>query len=367
MPLTVENVLAALSHVIDPDLKKDLVSLGMIRDLEINGKEVSFSLVLTTPACPLKDSLKKACIRAIHDMVDPEAKVQVHLSSRVTSPRESQQPLLGGVKNIIAVASGKGGVGKSTVAANLAVSLAATGASVGLVDADIYGPSVPLMFDMHDVAMQAVEENGKARVVPPKKYGVNLLSIGFFVDASTALIWRGPMASAALKQLFTDAHWGELDYMIIDLPPGTGDIHLSLVQSTPLTGVVIVTTPQEVALADARKAVNMFNNEKINVPILGIIENMSWFTPAELPQNKYFLFGNGGGAKLATELGLPLLGQIPLIQGVREAGDNGKPGALDSTNPAWPFFHQLAEETARQISIINNKQQKTINTTVNQQ
>lgn len=356
MPVTVDNVLAALSNVIDPDLKKDLVSLGMIQDLEIKGTHVSFSLVLTTPACPLKESLKKACIRAIHDMVDAQATVEVNVTSKVTSHRETQEPLLPGVKNIIAVASGKGGVGKSTIAANLAVSLAATGARTGLIDADIYGPSVPLMFDIHEPRLEPVEENGKTKVAPIHKYGVDLLSIGFFVDPSSALIWRGPMASGALKQLLTDAAWGELDYMIIDLPPGTGDIHLSLVQSVPLTGVVIVTTPQEVALADARKAVNMFSNEKIKVPILGIVENMSWFTPAELPDNKYYLFGKDGGKRLSKELDLPLLAQIPLIQGVRESGDNGKPGVLDNNSPAQPFFQTLAEQTARQVSIVNARE-----------
>lgn len=356
MPVTVDNVLAALSHVIDPDLKKDLVSLGMIQNLEVKGNHVSFSLVLTTPACPLKDSLKKACIRAIHDMVDAQATVDVNVTSKVTSQRETQEPLLPGVKNIIAVASGKGGVGKSTVAANLAVSLAATGARTALIDADIYGPSVPLMFDIQNPRLSPVEENGKTKVAPIRKYEVDLLSIGFFVDPASALIWRGPMASGALKQLLTDAAWGELDYMIIDLPPGTGDIHLSLVQSVPLTGVVIVTTPQEVALADARKAVNMFSNENIHVPILGIVENMSWFTPAELPTNKYYLFGKDGGKRLSEELNLPLLAQIPLIQSVREAGDTGKPGVLDNDSPARPFFQGLAEQTARQVSVVNARE-----------
>jgi ATP-binding protein involved in chromosome partitioning len=360
MPVSVDNVLAALGHVIDPDLKQDLVSLGMIRDLQIQGNDITFSLVLTTPACPLKESLKKACIRAIHDMVDSSARVTINLSSRVTSHRKEEGPILSGVKNVIAVASGKGGVGKSTISANLAVSLAATGARIALVDADIYGPSVPLMFDALNAQLESVEDGDKVKVLPFEKYGVQLLSIGFFVDASKALIWRGPMASSALKQLFTDAQWCDLDYMIIDLPPGTGDIHLSLVQSVPLTGAIIVTTPQEVALADARKAVNMFANDKINVPILGVVENMSWFTPSELPNNKYFLFGKDGGATLARETGLPLLGQIPLIQGVREGGDSGKPGALDQNNPARPYFQALAEETARQVSVVNARKNQSV-------
>lgn len=353
MSITTDAVLNALGQVIEPDLKKDLVSLGMIRDLEIEGLKVRFSVVLTTPSCPLKDSIKNACIRAIHDLVDSNAQVEVNLTSRVTSVRKNDEPLLKGVKNIIAVASGKGGVGKSTVAANLAVALARSGASTALVDADIYGPSVPIMFAAQNQQLVAIEDNGHTKVLPLERHGVKLLSIGFFVDASRALIWRGPMASGALKQLFTDAQWGELDYMIIDLPPGTGDIHLSLVQTVPLTGVVIVTTPQEVALADARKAISMFRNENINIPVLGIVENMAWFTPAELPANKYYIFGQDGGKKLAETLNLSLLGQIPIIQSVRESGDMGKPDALNPESPAREYFEKLAENLARQISITN--------------
>ena len=353
MKITTDQVLSALGKVIEPDLKKDLVSLGMIRDLEIEGQQVKFSVVLTTPACPLKESIKNACIKAIHDLVYKNAEVIVNLTSKVTSTRKSDEPLLKGVKNIIAVASGKGGVGKSTIAANLAITLAKTGAKTGLVDADIYGPSIPLMFEAVNEQLAAVDIDGKPKVIPLRKYNVSLLSIGFFVDASRALIWRGPMASGALKQLFSDAEWGELDYLIIDLPPGTGDIHLSLVQTVPLTGVIIVTTPQEVAVADARKAVNMFKNENINIPVLGIVENMSWFTPAELPDNKYYLFGKEGGKKMAQAFKLPLLGQIPIIQSIREGGDNGKPEALNPDSPAQPYFKSLAENLARQISISN--------------
>jgi len=361
--ITTDKVLSALGQVIEPDLKKDLVSLGMIRDLDIEGIKVSFSLVLTTPTCPLKDSIKNACIRAILELVDSRAEVTVNLTSRVTSTRKNDEPLLKGVKNIVAIASGKGGVGKSTIAANLAVSLARSGARTALVDADIYGPSVPVMFDALNHQLEAIEQNGHTRVIPLIRHGVKLLSIGFFVDASRALIWRGPMASGALKQLFTDADWGELDYMIIDLPPGTGDIHLSLVQTVPLTGAVIVTTPQEVALADARKAVSMFKNENINIPVLGIIENMAWFTPAELPQNKYYIFGKDGGKALAEAMELPLLGQIPIIQSVRESGDSGKPDALNPESLARPYFESLTESLARQISITNAglaKQAKTL-------
>jgi len=357
--ITHEQVLAALGQVIEPDLKKDLVSLGMVRNLSIEGTQIRFTVVLTTPACPLKESIKNACIQAIHELVDPLAEVEVELTAHVSSVRRSNEPILKGVKNIVAVASGKGGVGKSTVAANLAITLARSGARTALVDADIYGPSVPLMFDLLNEPLGIVEANGRTLVLPHKKYGIALLSIGFFVDASKALIWRGPMASSALKQLFSDAEWGEIDYMVIDLPPGTGDIHLSLVQSVPLTGVVVVTTPQEMALSDARKAVNMFTNDKIQVPILGIVENMSWFTPAELPNNRYYIFGREGGKNMAENFGLPFLGQIPIILSVRESGDNGMPEVLRENTLSKPYFDTVANNLARQISISNAQKAKT--------
>jgi ATP-binding protein involved in chromosome partitioning len=358
MPLSVENVLNALSLVIEPDLKKDLVSLGMIRDVKIEGKKVSFTVILTTPACPLKESIKKACIQAIHDHVDKEADVDVLMEARVTGKSVNQEPMLPGVKNIIAIASGKGGVGKSTLAANLAIALAKSGAKVGLVDADIYGPSVPLMFDAVNQELQAVELNGKTKVLPLEKYGISVISIGFFVDASKALIWRGPMASAALKQLFTDVQWGELDYMLIDLPPGTGDIHLTLVQSVKLCGAVIVSTPQEVALTDARKAVSMFENNNIKVKVLGLVENMAWFTPLELPDSKYYIFGKDGGKELAGQMQLPFLGQVPLIQGVRESGDLGKPAAMDDNHPASSYFKEIAGNLAREVSVENARKEQ---------
>ncbi|KAF5037503.1 Iron-sulfur cluster carrier protein [anaerobic digester metagenome] len=359
MAFTKEDVMNALRTVNDPDLHRDLVTLNMIEDVKVEGKKVSFKVVLTTPACPLKDKIKRDCIQAIQQLVDPWAEVEVEMTSRVTSRRADNQPLLQGVKNIIAVASGKGGVGKSTVAANLAVSLARTGAKVGLIDADIYGPSVPLMFDLMSARPAAVEKDGKTLVLPIEKYGIKLLSIGFFVDPDKALVWRGPMASNALTQLFSEADWGELDYMVIDMPPGTGDIHLTLVQQLPVTGVAIVTTPQEVALADARKAVGMFTQDSINVPILGLIENMSWFTPAELPENKYYIFGNEGGKRLAQEYNIPLLGQIPLVQGICESGDKGNPIALDVTSPVSEAFRVLAERTAQQVAIRNATQKPT--------
>jgi ATP-binding protein involved in chromosome partitioning len=275
------------------------------------------------------------------------------MTSHVTSRRKETEELLKGVKNIIIVASGKGGVGKSTIAANLAVALGRTGARTGLLDADIYGPSVPLMFGLPAARPEVVEIEGKTKIVPIFRHGIFVLSIGFFIDPSQALIWRGPMASNALMQLFKDAEWGELDYLIIDTPPGTGDIHLTLAQQVPVTGAAIVTTPQEVATVDARKAITMFRQEQINIPVLGLIENMSWFTPAEFPENKYYLFGKEGGKQLAQELHIPLLGQIPVVQSICESGDEGLPAALDEHSPESKAFRQLAETLAQQIAIRN--------------
>lgn len=351
--ITKEQVLDALSNVIEPDLGKDLVTLNMIEDVAIEGKKVSFTVVLTTPACPLKDLIHNACVNAIIHYVDQEAEVEVNLTSRVTSKRGAQRSLLPGVENIIAVASGKGGVGKSTVAANLAVGLAKQGAKVGMVDADIYGPSVPLMFDVVNERPTVRNVGDQSKIVPVESYGVKLLSIGFFADTNQAIVWRGPMASKALQQMFGDADWGDLDYMIIDLPPGTGDIHLSLVQAVPVTGAVIVTTPQDVALADARKGVDMFGMEAINVPVLGLVENMAWFTPAELPENKYYIFGKDGGKHLAEQLNVPLLGQIPLVQSVREAGDAGRPAVMQDGTPISEAFMELSQSVARQVAMRN--------------
>jgi ATP-binding protein involved in chromosome partitioning len=359
MAYTKDDIINALRTVDDPDLHRDLVTLNMIEEVNVDGNKVSFKVVLTTPACPLKDKIKQDCITAIQQLVDPWAEVTIDMTSKVTTRRADKQPLLQGVKNIIAVASGKGGVGKSTIAANLAVALARTGAKVGLIDADIYGPSVPLMFNEVNTKPFAVEKDGKTLVVPIKKHGISILSVGFFVDPAKALVWRGPMASNALTQLFSEADWGELDYMVIDMPPGTGDIHLTIVQQLPVTGVCIVTTPQEVALADARKAIGMFTQENINVPVLGLIENMSWFTPAELPDNKYYIFGKEGGKRLAEEHKIPLLGQIPLVQSIRESGDNGSPIALDFSSPVSEAFRQLAEKTAQQVAIRNATQEAT--------
>ncbi len=347
------QVLDALSQVIEPDLKKDLVSLNMIRDIKIEGKKVSFTVVLTTPACPLKEMIHQACVNAIVHYVDKEAEVDINMTAEVSSKRSGEKMLLPNVRNIIAIASGKGGVGKSTVASNLAVALARKGARVGLVDADIYGPSIPLMFDVVNEKPMGRMVDGKQVMIPVESYGVKLLSIGFFAETSQAIVWRGPMASRALTQLFTDADWGELDYLLIDLPPGTGDIHLTLVSNIPLTGAVVVTTPQAVALSDAEKAVSMFRIPNINVPVIGLVENMSYFVPEELPENRYYIFGRDGGKAMAERLGITLLGQLPLVQSIREAGDNGHPAGLQEGTVVSGIFDELAGSMAQQVAIIN--------------
>jgi ATP-binding protein involved in chromosome partitioning len=355
MNVTKERVLEALKNVEDPDLKKDLVTLGMIKDLEVDGKNVDFTVVLTTPACPMKEMIHKACVNAVLHYIDEEANVNVKMTSDVTS-RKSSGPLLPNVKNIIGVASGKGGVGKSTVASNLALALVKLGASVGLVDADIYGPSQTIMFNVMDAKPITKAVNGVNKMVPIESFGVKLLSIGFFVDTSQALVWRGPMASKAVVQLFQEAHWGELDYMIIDLPPGTGDIHLTLVGAVPLNGVVIVSTPQFVALADAKKGVGMFQAPSIDVPVLGIVENMSYFSPPDEPEKRYYIFGKDGAKKLAEELEVPLLGEIPLVQSIRESGDSGNPAVLQDNTPQAIAYMEMARKVAQQVSIQNAKE-----------
>jgi len=349
--MTTDDILKALATVNDPDLKKDLVTLNMIKDVSVDGNTVSFSVVLTTPACPLKEMIRKDCEKAIRQIVPPETKILINMTSAVTSVREHAATLQG-VKNIIAIASGKGGVGKSTVTTNLAVALARTGAKVGLIDADIFGPSIPTMFNCERDQPEVSVVNGKNVIMPLEHYGVKLMSIGFLAPPDSAVVWRGPMASSALKQFIMDAQWGELDYLFIDLPPGTSDIHLTLVQTVPVTGVVIVTTPQKVALADATKGLVMFQQPQINVPILGVVENMAYFTPAELPDNKYYIFGKDGGMKLAEKYQVPFLGQIPLVQSIRESGDSGLPAVLKEGVTADAFV-ALAEALARQIAIRN--------------
>jgi ATP-binding protein involved in chromosome partitioning len=351
--MTQEEVLKALSNVQEPDLGKDLVTLNMIRDLEINGNDVSFTIVLTTPACPMKEMMQNACINAIKLLVNKEANVKVNFTSSTTTIRADKSTVLPGVKNIIAVMSGKGGVGKSTVAANLALALSQGGASVGLMDADIYGPSVPIMFGVRGERPLMKEVNGKAMIVPLDRYGIRLLSIGLLVDEKSAVVWRGPMASSAIRQFITDVEWGELDYLIIDMPPGTGDIHLTLLQTAPVTGAVMVTTPQDVALADARKGIAMFSQAQMNIPIIGLVENMSYFTPAELPDHKYFIFGREGGKRLADEYDLPFLGQIPLVQSIREGGDTGIPIMISDDEITKKAFYEFAGTVARSASMRN--------------
>jgi ATP-binding protein involved in chromosome partitioning len=350
-----EKILNALKQVDDPDLKRDVVSLGMIQDLKIEGKKVSFRLVLTTPACPLKNVIKNACITAIQHMVDKSLEVEVIFDAKVTSQQNNSKSQFGNIKNIVAVASGKGGVGKSTVAVNLAIAMAQTGAKVGLLDADIYGPSLPTMLGLRGTR-PTVEQNGeKITIIPFDVYGIKAMSIGLLIDEKQALIWRGPMITSALKQLMNDVAWDDLDYLFVDMPPGTGDIYLTLMQNFPVTGAVIVTTPQQVAIADTKKSIEMFRIQAINVPILGIVENMSYFTPSELPDNKYFIFGKGGGEELASTYGLPILANLPLLGNVADEADHGIPAVLSTNAFIQTEFMQLAEKVAQQVSTLNNK------------
>lgn len=348
--MTEADILKALGNVQEPDLGKDLVTLNMVKDIAINGNEVSFTIVLTTPACPMKDMMRTASENAIKILVNKDARITVNFTANTTTQRKDDQQVLTGVKNIIAVVSGKGGVGKSTVSANLALALAEGGASVGLMDADIYGPSVPMMFGVRGERPMMKEKDGKGMIVPLKKYGISLISIGLLVDEKNAVVWRGPMASSAIRQFITDVDWGELDYLIIDMPPGTGDIHLTLMQIVPVTGVVIVTTPQNVALADAKKAIAMFGQAQINVPIIGLVENMAYFTPAELPENKYYLFGKEGGKRLAEEYDLAFLGQVPLVQSIREGGDNGVPAMVGDDEITKTSFRDFVSQAVRNIA-----------------
>lgn len=349
--MTEEKVKEALSNVVDPDSKKDIVELGWISDIRIDGDHLRFTLSLKNPAMHYRKRMEEAIEHHISRYFK-EANVDIDVKTPSGSGQEAQKEkkVLSGVNNIIAIASGKGGVGKSTIAANLAVGLAAMGYKVGLVDADIYGPSIPLMFDTRFEKPAVKEVNGHNLIIPVENYGVKMLSIGFFAEANQAVVWRGPMASRALNQMFSDADWGELDFMLIDLPPGTGDVHLSLVQAVPVTGAVIVSTPQEVALIDARKAVNMFKMQQINVPVLGIVENMAYFTPAELPENKYYIFGQNGVAPVADEFDIPLLAQIPLVQSIREAGDVGRPAILQDNTPQKKSLDMMVNNLVSELT-----------------
>lgn len=340
-----QQIIDALRHVRYPGTGKDLIESGMLEDdIRISGYEVSFSLIFQKDNDPFQKSVVKATEAALKTYIDPNVVANIHVKYISQNTKvENRKPTIH-AKHIIAVHSGKGGVGKSTVTSNLAIALANRGYSVGLLDADIHGPSMPKMFQTEGCRPVSVEVDGRTLIEPIEQYGVKMLSIGFFVDPEQAVVWRGGMASNALKQLIQDANWGELDYFLIDLPPGTSDIHLTLVGELQLTGAIVVTTPQPVALIDARKGVDMFHNEKINVPVLGIIENMAWFTPAELPENKYYIFGRDGGKRLAEELQVPLLGQIPLVQSIREGGDEGTPIAMQTGHPAASIFDEIASK-----------------------
>jgi ATP-binding protein involved in chromosome partitioning len=364
LKITKEKILKALSNVEEPDLKQDLVTLKMIKDIETSVNQITFTVVLTTPACPLKELIKQRCLDALENEFGKDIDVNIKMTSDVTSILNNNI-LLPKVKNIIAISSGKGGVGKSTVTVNLAMALKNAGAKVGIIDADISGPSIPIMFGAEDLQPMVNVVNGKNMISPILQYGIKMISIGFLTPADSAVVWRGPMASQALKQFFGDVDWGELDYLLLDLPPGTSDIHLTLVQTVPVTGAVIVTTPQKVALADATKGGSMFSQANINVPILGVIENMAYFTPAELPENKYFIFGQGGGQQIADKFNVPVLGQIPLIQKIREGGDEGRPILMDHEEITTRAFTDAAEKLAQQVAIRNANIPKTEKVNIN--
>ena len=357
--MTNEEVLKALGNVQEPDLGKDLVTLNMVKDIAIDGNKVSFTVVLTTPACPLKDMIKNACINAIKILVNKEAEVTVNFTSNTSTNRMDGKTILAGVKNIIAVVSGKGGVGKSTIAANLALALSEGGAKVGLMDADIYGPSQHIMFGIRGERPLMREIDDKGFIVPIEKFGIKIMSIGLLIDEKQAVIWRGPMVSSAIRQFVTEVDWGELDYLVIDMPPGTGDIHLTMVQTVPVTGVIVVTTPQLVALADAKKGIAMFGQAQLKVPVIGLVENMSYFTPAELPENKYYIFGKDGGKNLADEFDIPFLGQIPLVQNIREGGDSGVPVMVSDDTISKAAFAEFAGNAARGIAMRNANMEPT--------
>lgn len=359
MTLYPKLITDALATVIYAGTKKNLIESEMLADdVRIDGMKVEFTLIFPKETDPFLKSTVKAAEAAIHYNISKEVEVNIKIETK-QKPRPEVEKLLPKVKNIVAVSSGKGGVGKSTVSANLAIALARLGYSVGLLDTDIFGPSMPKMFNVEDARPYAVEVDGRQLIQPIEQYGVKLLSIGFFVNPETATLWRGGMASNALKQLIADANWDELDYLILDTPPGTSDIHLTLLQTLAITGAVIVSTPQQVALADARKGIDMYRNEKVNVPILGLVENMAWFTPAELPENKYYIFGEGGCKKLAGEMQVPLLAQIPIVQSICESGDAGQPAALHPELPTGQAFLALAQSVVTVVNKRNRELEKT--------
>ncbi|MCP4978442.1 MAG: Mrp/NBP35 family ATP-binding protein [Maribacter sp.] len=352
MKLNKQDILKALEHITVPGEGQNMVESGAVKNVQIFGDEIEIDITINNPSLQARKKTEVEILKIIHKEVYEKAKIKINV--KVDAPPKQQvneikgKPLPG-IQNIIAVASGKGGVGKSTVTANLAVTLAKMGFKVGLLDADIYGPSMPIMFDVTHEKPLAVNIDGKSKMKPVENYGVKLLSIGFFTEPSQAVIWRGPMAAKALNQMIFDAHWGELDFLLIDLPPGTGDIHLSIMQAMPVTGAVVVSTPQEIALADARKGVAMFQQESINVPVLGIIENMAYFTPAELPDNKYYIFGKEGAKNLAEDLKVSFLGEVPLVQSIREAGDVGRPAAMQTATPIETSFEDITRNVVQEL------------------
>ena len=348
MKLDKTEIMKSLETISVSGEGKNMVESGAVQNIMTFGDEVVVDLLLTTPALHIKKRAEVDVMKAIHEHVYEKAKVKVNVKVQAPEKTEIKGKAIPGIKNIVAVASGKGGVGKSTVTANLAVSLAKMGFSVGILDADIYGPSTPIMFDVEYERPLSVNVDGKSKMKPIENYGIKILSIGFFTKPNQAVVWRGPMAAKALNQMIFDAAWGELDFMLIDLPPGTGDIHLSIMQSMPITGAVIVSTPQNVALADAKKGVAMFQQEAINVPVLGIIENMAYFTPEELPENKYYIFGREGARILADDLQVPFLGEIPLVQSIREAGDIGRPAAMQEGTPLSEAFEKITQNVVQE-------------------
>ncbi len=355
MVFTEQQIVQALSQIEDPDFKKDLISLNMIKDLTFTEELIKFTIELTTPACPMKEKLETDCRNAIAQLVSNEVKVEIEFSSKVTTLRDIKSEVLPTVKNIITVASGKGGVGKSTTAVNLALALLRSGAKVGLLDADIYGPSIPTMLGLQDARPTIRKVDEKNKIVPVDYLGMQVMSIGFLIQDKQPVAWRGPMATSALRQIITDVLWEDLDYLVLDLPPGTGDIHLTIAQMVPVTGAVVVTTPQEVALADARKALAFYQLESVNVPVLGVVENMSYFSPPELPDKRYYIFGKGGGRLLAQQFDVPFLAELTIEQDVREGGDLGKPIALQLATTGAKAFELLAQNVAQQIAVQNAK------------
>ena len=351
MKLEKQDVQRALKTISAPGEGENMIDSGAVKNIIVFGDEVIVDITISNPTLQAKKRTEVDIMKTIHERVYPKAKVSVNVKAEapIKPKNEIKGNPIPGIQNIVAVASGKGGVGKSTVTANLAVTLAKMGFKVGILDADIYGPSIPIMFDVVKEKPLAVNVDGKSKMKPVENYGVKILSIGFFTEPDQAVVWRGPMASKALNQMIFDAHWGELDFMLIDLPPGTGDIHLSIMQSLPLTGAVVVSTPQNVALADARKGVAMFQQDSINVPVLGIIENMAYFTPEELPNNKYYIFGKEGAKNLAEDLNIPFLGGIPLVQSIREAGDVGRPAALQVASPLESAFEELTKNVVQEV------------------